>query len=156
MKTRRVSVYNISEGTQSNEQNVDTASKTHWWNTGQSPTHSPQQTQQASSSAVQDTVTLVHIAAIRIAKGVNAEQALQHNSRIKDLMVDSGAVTHVCPPETTLHKLQQGEGKDLRTGTDDIIVYGYKRINVIIAKIKQYSFRLKLVMCHNQSCQQHV
>ena len=49
-------------------------------------------------------------------------------------MVDSGAVTHVCPPETTLHKLQQGEGKDLRTATDDIIVYGYKRINMINSK----------------------
>ena len=50
-------------------------------------------------------------------------------------MVDSGAVTHVCPPwfspETTLHKLQ-GEGPDLRTATDDTIrVYGFKWVYMV-------------------------
>ncbi len=51
-------------------------------------------------------------------------------------MVSSGAVTHVCPPwfspDTTLHKLQQGEGPDLRTVPDDIIrAYGYKLVYMI-------------------------
>ena len=142
MKTCRVSVYNSNEGTQGNEQNVDTTQQwfeqssgydTRWWNNDQLPTNPPQQTQQASSSAAQDTVPLIHIAAIRIANAVTAARALQHNNRTNDLRVDSGAVTHVCPPwfspDATLHTFQQGKIPDLRTAADDIIrVYGYKWI----------------------------
>ena len=139
MKNCRVSVYNINEDTQNNEQNVDTTQQwyeqsnnydSHWWNNDQSPSHHQQQvvtSEQASSST---TVPLISIAAIRIASTSTAAQALQHDNK-NDLMVDSGAVTHVCPPwfstETTLHELRQSETPNLRTATDDAIkVYGYK------------------------------
>ena len=51
-------------------------------------------------------------------------------------MVDSGAVTHVCPPwfstETTVHELHQSETPNLRTATDDAIkVYGYNWVYMI-------------------------
>ena len=139
MKNCRVAVYNINEETQNNEQNVDTTQQwyeqsntydAHWWNNDQSPSHRQQQvvtTEQASSSTL---VPLISIAAIRIASTSAAAQALQHDNK-NDLMVDSGAVTHVCPPwfstETTLHELHQSEAPNLRTATDDAIkVYGYK------------------------------
>ena len=74
---------------------------------------------------------------------------MKHSNKTKDLMVDSGAVTHVCPPwfspQTTLHKLQQGAGPDLRTATDDILesmaTNGPTRSTT---KIKQWSFRFAL------------
>ena len=108
---------------------------THWWNNDQSTSHQPQQvitTEQASSST---TGPLISIAAIRIASTSTAAQALQHDNK-NDLMVDSGAVTHVCPPwfstETTLHELHQPETPNLRTATDDAIkVYGYKWVYMI-------------------------
>ena len=89
-------------------------------------------TEQASSST---TGPLISIAAIRIASTSTAAQALQHDNK-NDLMVDSGAVTHVCPPwfstETTLHELHQPETPNLRTATDDAIkVYGYKWVYMI-------------------------
>ena len=51
MKNCRVSVYNINEGTQNNDQNVDTTQQwyeqsndydSHWWNHDQSPSHQQQ------------------------------------------------------------------------------------------------------------------
>ena len=156
VKNSRVSVYNINDGTQGNEQSADTTQShhydSHWWNTDQSSAQQQQATTHAEQASSSTTVPLIHIAAIRIANTGNAAQALQHNNKINDLMVDSGAVTHVCPPwfspETTLHTLRQGEGPDLRTATDDNIrVYGYKWIFMII------SFYVFLTW-HNQSCQQ--
>ena len=45
-------------------------------------------------------------------------------------MIDSGAATHVCPtwfaPDTPLYTLEQGQGPQLRTATEDIPVHGYK------------------------------
>ena len=144
MKNCRVPVYNINEGAQNNDHNVDTTQQwyeqsnnydSHWWNNDQSPTHHQHPvvtTEQASSST---TVPLINIAAIRVASTSTAAQALQHDN-MNDLMVDSGAVTHVCPPwfstETTLHELHQSETPDLRTATDDAIkVYGYKWVYMI-------------------------
>jgi len=88
-------------------------------------------TEQASST----TVPLLSIAAIRIASASTAAQALQRDNK-NDLMVDSGAVTHVCPPwfstETTLHELHQSKTPNLRTATDHAIkVYGYNWVCVI-------------------------
>ena len=145
MKNCRVSVYNINGGAQGNEQSAEATQQwyeqsqnydAHWWNNDQSAVQQPLVTTNAEQASSSTTVPLIHIGAIRIASTSNAAQALQHNNKINDLMVDSGAVTHVCPPwfspETTLHKLQQGEGPDLRTATDDKIrVYGYKRIYMI-------------------------
>ena len=138
MKNCRVSVYNINEGSQNNDQNVDTTQQwyeqsnnydSHWWNSDQSPFYQQQPvvaTEQASSST---TVPLISIAAIRLASTSNAAQALQHDNK-SDLMVDSEAVTHVCPPwfsrERTLHELHRSETPHLRTATDDAIkVFGY-------------------------------
>ena len=143
MKNCRVSVYNINEGTQNNDQNVDTTQQrheqsnnydSHWWNNDQSPSHQQQPvitTEQASEST---TVPLIGIAAMRITSTATAAQALQHNKN--DLMVDSGAEPHVCPPwfstETTLHELHQSETPNWRTATDDAIkVYGYKWVCMI-------------------------
>ena len=104
MKNCRVSVCNINEGTQNNDQNVDATQQwyeqsndydSHWWNNDQSSSNYQQQvvtTEQASSSTA---VPLISIAAIRIASTSTAAQALQHDNK-NDLMVDSGAVTHVC------------------------------------------------------------
>ena len=48
-----------------------------------------------------------------------------------EIMIDSGAATHVCPPwfaqDSPLYTLQQGQGPSLRTATDEEInIYGYK------------------------------
>ena len=48
-----------------------------------------------------------------------------------EIMIDSGAATHVCPPwfeqNSPLYTLQQGQGPSLRTATDEKInMYGYK------------------------------
>ena len=145
MKNCRVSVYNINDGTQGDVQSADTTQQwyeqshnydSHWWNNDQSSAQQLQATTHAEQASSSTTVPLIHIAAIRIATTGNAAQALHHNNRINDPMVDSGAVTHVCPPwfspETTLHTLQQGEGPDLRTATNDTIrVHGYKWIYMI-------------------------
>ena len=102
MKSCRVSVYNINEGAQNSDQNIDATQQryatsnnydTQWWNNDQSTSHQPQQvitTEQASSSP---TAPLISIAAIRIASTSKAAQELQHDNK-----VDSGAVTHVCRP----------------------------------------------------------
>ena len=147
MKNCRFSVYSINEGAQNSDQNVDTTQQwyetsknydTHWWNNDQSTSHQPRQvitTEQASSST---TVPFISIAAIRIASTSKAAQALQHDNK-NDLMVDSGAVTHVthvCPPwlstETTLHELHQSETPILIRATDGAInVYGYKWVYMI-------------------------
>ena len=147
MKNCRVSVYNINEGTQNNDQNVDTTQQwyeqsnnydSHWWNNDQSPSHHQQQVVTAEQASSSTTVPLISIAAIRIASTSTAAQALQHDNK-NDLMVDSGAVTHVCPPwfstETTLHELHQSETPNLRTATDDAIkVYGYKWVYMTNSK----------------------
>ena len=128
MKNCRVSVYNINDGAQNKDQNVDTTQQwyetsniydSHWWNNDQSPSHQPRQvitTEQASSS--------ITVPLIRIASTSKAAQVLQHDNK-NGSMVDSGAVTHVCPPwfstETTLHELHQSETPNLRTATDDAI-----------------------------------
>ena len=117
MKSCRVSVYNINEGAQNSDQNIDATQQryatsnnydTQWWHNDQSTSHQPKQvitTEQASSSP---TAPLISIAAIRIASTSKAAQELQHDNK-NDLMFDSGAVTHVCRPwfstETTLHEL---------------------------------------------------
>ena len=56
----------------------------------------------------------------------------QHDGLV-NLMVDSGAATHVCPlwfgNSFPLHRLQRGEGPQLRTVTDDNIqLHGYRWI----------------------------
>ena len=54
-----------------------------------------------------------------------------HNDNKVEIMIDSGAATHVCPtwfaPDSPLYTLQQGQGPNLRTATDEsITIHGYK------------------------------
>ena len=54
-----------------------------------------------------------------------------HSNVEAEIMIDSGAATHVCPTwfaqDSPLYTLQHGQGPSLRTATDEeISVYGYK------------------------------
>ena len=58
-------------------------------------------------------------------------QSVQQDEAKVDIMIDSGAATHVCPPwfapNSPMYTLQHGQGPQLRTATDENIqVYGYK------------------------------
>ena len=58
-------------------------------------------------------------------------QSVQQDENKVDIMIDSGAATHVCPPwfapSTPMYNLEHGQGPQLRTATDENIpVYGYK------------------------------
>ena len=60
-------------------------------------------------------------------------QAAQNNNA--ELMIDSGAATHVCPtwfaPDTPLYTLQEGQGPQLRTATDgEITALGNKWVHM--------------------------
>ena len=77
-----------------------------------------------------------------IVAAVNEQEATDNNQHqqthrreqqdgLVNLMVDSGAATHVCPlwfgNSFPLHRLQRGEGPQLRTVTDDNIqLHGYR------------------------------
>ena len=57
-------------------------------------------------------------------------QSVQQDENKVDIMIDSGAETHVCPPwfapNTPMHNLEHGQGPQLRTATDENIpAYGY-------------------------------
>ena len=54
-----------------------------------------------------------------------------HSDNKVEIMIDSGAATHVCPtwfaPDSPLYTLQQGQGPNLRTATDEeITIHRYK------------------------------
>ena len=58
-------------------------------------------------------------------------QSVQQDEAKVNIMIDSGAATHVCPPwfapNSPMYTLQHGQGPQLRTATDENIqVYGYK------------------------------
>ena len=57
-------------------------------------------------------------------------QSVQQDENKVDIMIDSGAATHVCPPwfapNTPMYSLEHGQGPQLRTATDENIpAYGY-------------------------------
>ena len=60
-------------------------------------------------------------------------QSVQQDENKVDIMIDSGAATHVCrpwfAPNTPMYNLEHGQGPQLRTATDENIpVYGCKWI----------------------------
>ena len=117
----------------------------YWYSNGQSgnySTHPVQQQQLAlpapptdnQTPSVQLVATLGHQAA-SAHKETTTMQAVQQQRGYTEaeIMIDSGAATHVCPtwfaPDTPLYPLQYGQGPKLRTATDeDISVHGYKRV----------------------------
>ena len=64
------------------------------------------------------------------------QSAQQDENKVNmNIMIDSGAATHVCPPwfapNTPMYNLEHGQGPQLRTATDENIpVYGYKWVLV--------------------------
>ena len=91
----------------------------------------PQTTTQTPT--IQLVGALSHQAASAHNEATTTAQAVQQQrgDNEVDIMIDSGAATHVCPtwfaPDTPLYPLQHGQGPRLRTATDeDIPVHGYK------------------------------
>ena len=93
------------------------------------PPHQTQTVQESNAPAVHSihTVTPPAQQHSMTASFVNAV----HSDNKVEIMIDSGAATHVCPtwfaPDSPLYTLQQGQGPNLRTATDEsITIHGYK------------------------------
>ena len=115
-----------------------------WWTDDQTQVHAVQQQQpQLALPPPQqaDPLQTIQIAAIRAVnnnchgKAVHDNHTIQHttpgNNLRNELMIDSGAATHVCPPwfaaSTPTHQLQPWKTPNLRMATEDTIeVTGYK------------------------------
>jgi hypothetical protein len=150
-KDCRVGVYHLNEANNTNTNNDayhDAMDQwyqqqpnydAHWWNSEQTMTSAlPQPQQQLALPAPpqhqQDMTPILHIGAIRAAPQINYNKEIPNIQQVpeeEDLMIDSGAATHVCPvwfaaqqPACNLHPTQTPQ---LRTATEDAInVYGYK------------------------------
>ena len=73
-----------------------------------------------------------------------------HNDNKVEIMIDSGAATHVCPtwfaPDSPLYTLQQGQGPNLRTATDEsITIHGYKW--VLMTNQHNYQLAVPFYVC---------
>ena len=93
------------------------------------PPHQTQTVQENNAPAVHSihTVTPPAQQHSMTAPFVNAA----HSDNKVEIMIDSGAATHVCPtwfaPDSPLYTLQQGQGPNLRTATDEpITIHGHK------------------------------
>ena len=151
-KDCRTAVYNMSGTPQ--EQNLDGTAQwydpnngydNYWYSNDQSGNYNPHPVQQPQQQlalpapstdnqtpSIQLVATLGHQAASAHKEATANMQAVQQQRGDieAEIMIDSGAATHVCPtwfaPDTPLYPLQ-GQGPKLRTATDeDIPVYGYK------------------------------
>ena len=146
----RVAVYNLGEATDYDDQTTSWWNDQHydqtWWHQDVQqyqpvqqqlalpPTpvvQQPQQTPQASEQihCISGVGSNLLIAAIGHQQARQAGQAADHSKA--ELMIDSGAATHVCPqwfaPTSTLHPLSTEQGPKLRSVTNDNIqLYGYK------------------------------
>ena len=105
-----------------------------WWNDDQTQVSALPQQQLAlpPPSAQEQQVPQLHIAAISIQHSNKHQPATEQTaSTTEELMIDSGAATHVCPPwfapTYTTYDLHPEQGPRLTTATEeDIKVYGYK------------------------------
>ena len=73
-----------------------------------------------------------------------------HSDNKVEIMIDSGAATHVCPtwfaPDSPLYTFQQGQGPNLRTATDEkITIHGYKW--VLMTKQHNYQLAVPFYVC---------
>ena len=71
-----------------------------------------------------------------------------HSDNKVEIMIDSGAATHVCPtwfaPDSPLYTLQPGQGPNLRTATDEsITIHGYKWVLMST----QQNFQIAIPFC---------
>ena len=151
-KDCRVTVYNLQE-VENNEWQQDATA--YWygqhstfdnklWTDDQTNVQAVQQTQQLALPPPQynEQPSTIQIAAIRavgnthchgqaVINNSNPQQTTPCTNHHNELMIDSGAATHVCPPwfaaSTPTHQLQPWEIPNLRTATEDEIkVTGYK------------------------------
>ena len=105
-----------------------------WWNDDQTQVSALPQQQLAlpPTSAQEQQVPQLHIAAISIQQSNKQRPATEQPANTtEDLMIDSGAATHVCPPWLAptyrTYELHPEQGPRLTTATEeDITVYGYK------------------------------
>ena len=103
-----------------------------WWNNDQSTVNAVQSQQQHLAlppPSQFDATPVIQIAAVKAYN--NDSHNYGNNINSDELMIDSGAATHVCPPgfspNTPVHELTPEERPNLRTATDSPIkVYGYK------------------------------
>ena len=152
-KACRTAVYNMAETPQ--EQNQDGTSQwydpnsgydNYWYSNDQSGNYNTQPVQQQQQHlALPAPQTNTQTPTIQLVGALGQQAASAHNEATTtaqavqqqrgdnevDIMIDSGAATHVCPtwfaPDTPLYPLQHGQGPRLRTATDeDIPVHGYK------------------------------
>ena len=77
-------------------------------------------------------------------------QSVQKDEAKIDIMIGSGAATHVCPPwfapNSPMYTLQHGQGPQLRTTTDKTIpVYGRKR--VLMTNINKQQLVVPFFVC---------
>ena len=110
----------------------------YWWNSDQTTVNAipQQQPQLALPSPIpqQDTVPTLHIGAIRAATCTSNNASIPNLQQVPDedeLMIDSGAATHVCPVwfamQQPTYDLHPSQAPQLRTATEDPIpVHGYK------------------------------
>ena len=73
-----------------------------------------------------------------------------HSDNKVEIMIDSGAATHVCPtwfaPDSPLYTLQQGQGPNHRTATDEsITIHGYKW--VLMTNQHNYRIAVPFYVC---------
>ena len=145
-KDCRVPVYNIQEDTQEGYNDAtdqwygpQTTYDNHWWTNDQTQVHAVQQHPQQlalPAPAQLDATPALQIAAVTVPRNSNSMVRSPDMRMITDLnkdelMIDSGAATHVCPiwfaSTTQTYDLPDHERPNLRTATEDPIeVYGYK------------------------------
>ena len=112
------------------------------------PPHQTQTVQENNAPAVHSihTVTPPAQQHSMTASFVNAV----HSDNKVEIMIDSGAATHVCPtwfaPDSPLYTLQQGQGPNLRTATDEsITIHGYKW--VLMTNQHNYRIAVPFYVC---------
>ena len=145
-KDCRVPVYNIQEDTQEGYNDAtdqwygpQTTYDNHWWTNDQTQVHAVQQQSQQlalPAPAQLDATPALQIAAVTVPRNSNStvrspDMRMITNLNKDELMIDSGAATHVCPiwfaSTTQTYDLPDHERPNLRTATEDPIeVYGYK------------------------------
>ena len=159
----RVGVHNLNDASNTaTETYTDTTDQwyqqsynydNYWWNSDQTMVHAiPQQQQQqqlalppSQQQQQQEQVPVLHIGAIRATAPSQVNRldspntsipTLQQVPEVQELMIDSGAATHVCPtwfaPEHPTYPLQPEHAPQLRTATEDpIAVFGYKWVYIM-------------------------
>ena len=144
-KDCRVAMYNIQGDIQEGYNDAteqwygpQTTYDNHWWTNDQTQVNAVQQPQQLAlpAPAQLDATPALQIAAVTVPRNSNRIIRAPDMRMITDinkdeLMIDSGAATHVCPiwfaSTTQTYDIPEHERPNLRTATEDpITVYGYK------------------------------